>query len=72
MKHRNLSMKLVTIFAAFALAGSLYGCGCDSQSPDDVEEQFDADTIDAPKEGDSTLSEKMYPMQTDSLQDSLK
>jgi len=66
-------MKLLSVFTALVVAASLHSCGCDSQSPDDVEEQFDADTINAPKETDSTLSEKMYPMQTDSLdQDSLK
>lgn len=39
-------MKLLLVFTAFVLAASLQSCGCDSQSPDDVEEQFDADTID--------------------------
>lgn len=48
------------------------GCGCDSQSPDDVEEQFDPDTIENQKPVDSTLSEKMYPMNTDSASDGSK
>lgn len=56
------------IFYLILLATSLMvGCGCDSQSPDDVEQQFDADTINAPRASDSTISEKMYPMNTDSV-----
>lgn len=58
---KNLIYSIVMSSAFFI------GCGCDSQSPDDVEEQFDADTINAPAPPDSTLSEKMYPMQTDSI-----
>jgi hypothetical protein len=50
----------------------MVGCGCDSQSPDDVEQQFDADTINAPRASNSTISEKMYPMNTDSAKDSAR
>ncbi|WP_134090447.1 hypothetical protein [Olivibacter sp. XZL3] len=59
---KNLKFLLLISIVAF-----LNGCGCDSQSPDDVEEQFDPDTIRSDKPADSTLSEKMYPMNTDSI-----
>ncbi|MEH6306288.1 hypothetical protein RYH73_11580 [Olivibacter sp. CPCC 100613] len=63
---KNFKIKLVGGLLIISPIVMFFGCGCDSQSPEDVEEQFDPDTIDAPKAKDSTLSEKMYPMQTDS------
>ncbi|MDX3912984.1 MULTISPECIES: hypothetical protein [Olivibacter] len=67
MNHKNFKKKLIGGLLIISSTVMIYACGCDSQSPDDVQEQFDADTIDAPKAQDSTLSEKMYPMQTDSV-----
>ncbi|MGK9116803.1 MULTISPECIES: hypothetical protein [Sphingobacteriaceae] len=62
------------LFYIFFVVFFINGCGCDSQSPDDVEEQFDPDTIEKQQPSDSTLSEKMYPMNTDSAaqRDSLR
>jgi len=59
-------MKKAIFFLTLLATSLMAGCGCDSQSPDDVEQQFDADTINAPRANDSTISEKMYPMNTDS------
>lgn len=61
-------MKNVPFYLMLLATNLIGGCGCDSQSPDDVEQQFDADTINAPRASDSTISEKMYPMNTDSVE----
>jgi|GEM_PF-4719142 len=64
-------MRKATNNLAYLFFGILLFCagsGCDSQAPGDVQEQFDADTVNAPEPADSGLKEQTTPMVTDSTQ----